>query len=197
MTATNTYTPLDQLAASATRTRTPTVHLHLRRQWEPHRHDRRERDLDLWLRPLRRAHEHDRRRRDETSYSYDLDGNVTGITYPLGAGATWASSDTVTYGYDHADRADLGDRLQRAIPPTSPTPPTACPLLSRSGLAATRSRPIMQPTTHRRRSRFGDGSTLQGVRLLRRTLRAPSPPRPTLPRVRSPRPTTPTTPRAG
>jgi RHS repeat-associated protein len=38
-----------------------------------------------------------------TSYGYDLDGDVTGITYPLGAGATWASTDTVTYGYDHAD----------------------------------------------------------------------------------------------
>jgi len=38
-----------------------------------------------------------------TSYAYDLDGDVIGITYPLGAGATWASTDTVTYGYDHAD----------------------------------------------------------------------------------------------
>jgi len=35
-------------------------------------------------------------------YSYDALGNVTGITYPLGSGATWASSDTVTYGYDSA-----------------------------------------------------------------------------------------------
>ena len=39
-----------------------------------------------------------------TSYGYDLDGDVTGITYPLGAGATWASGDTVAYGYDHADQ---------------------------------------------------------------------------------------------
>ncbi|MGD0056228.1 MAG: hypothetical protein ABSC34_12430, partial [Acidimicrobiales bacterium] len=37
------------------------------------------------------------------SYGYDLDGDVTGIAYPLGAGATWASTDTATYGYDHAD----------------------------------------------------------------------------------------------
>jgi RHS repeat-associated protein len=36
-------------------------------------------------------------------YSYDADGNVTGITYPLPASATWASTDTVTYGYDDAD----------------------------------------------------------------------------------------------
>jgi RHS repeat-associated protein len=40
---------------------------------------------------------------DTTSYSYDLDGNVTGITYPLGSGATWASTDTVAYAYDDAD----------------------------------------------------------------------------------------------
>jgi len=39
-----------------------------------------------------------------TSYSYDVDGNTTGITYPLGSGATWATSDTVTYAYDHADQ---------------------------------------------------------------------------------------------
>jgi YD repeat-containing protein len=39
-----------------------------------------------------------------TSYAYDLDGDVTGITYPLGSGATWASTDTVAYTYDHADQ---------------------------------------------------------------------------------------------
>jgi RHS repeat-associated protein len=38
-----------------------------------------------------------------TSYTYDLDGNVTGITYPLGSSATWADGNTVTYTYDHAD----------------------------------------------------------------------------------------------
>ena len=37
------------------------------------------------------------------SYTYNDDGRPTGITYPLGAGATWATSDTVTYGYDNAD----------------------------------------------------------------------------------------------
>ncbi len=39
-----------------------------------------------------------------TTYSYDVDGNKTGITYPLGSGATWASTDTVSYTYDHADQ---------------------------------------------------------------------------------------------
>src|SRR5437588_118035 len=37
------------------------------------------------------------------SYSYNDDGKTTGITYPLGAGATWATTDTVSYGYDNAD----------------------------------------------------------------------------------------------
>jgi RHS repeat-associated protein len=37
------------------------------------------------------------------SYSYSDDGKTTGITYPLGSGASWASTDTVSYGYDNAD----------------------------------------------------------------------------------------------
>jgi RHS repeat-associated protein/uncharacterized repeat protein (TIGR02059 family) len=36
------------------------------------------------------------------TYSYNNDGETTGITYPLGAGASWATSDTVGYGYDDA-----------------------------------------------------------------------------------------------
>jgi RHS repeat-associated protein len=36
------------------------------------------------------------------SYSYDALGDTTAITYPLGGGATWASTDTVSYGYDPA-----------------------------------------------------------------------------------------------
>jgi RHS repeat-associated protein len=38
------------------------------------------------------------------SYGYNADGQVSGVTYPLGSGATWATSDTVNYGYDHADQ---------------------------------------------------------------------------------------------
>jgi RHS repeat-associated protein len=39
-----------------------------------------------------------------TGYGYDADGDTTGITYPLPSTATWAASDTVSYGYDNADR---------------------------------------------------------------------------------------------
>ena len=38
-----------------------------------------------------------------TGYGYSADGQVTGITYPLPAAATWATSSTVSYGYDNAD----------------------------------------------------------------------------------------------
>jgi RHS repeat-associated protein len=38
------------------------------------------------------------------SYAYDVDGDTTGITYPLPSTATWATTHTVTYGYDEADQ---------------------------------------------------------------------------------------------
>ena len=41
---------------------------------------------------------------ESVAYSYDADGDATGITYPLPAAATWAKSDSVSYGYDKADR---------------------------------------------------------------------------------------------
>jgi RHS repeat-associated protein len=36
-------------------------------------------------------------------YGYDAHGNTTGVTYPLPASATWATTNTVAYGYNHAD----------------------------------------------------------------------------------------------
>jgi RHS repeat-associated protein len=39
-----------------------------------------------------------------TGYSYNADGDVTAIAYPLPSGATWATSDSVSYGYDNADQ---------------------------------------------------------------------------------------------
>ncbi len=36
------------------------------------------------------------------SYGHDALGDTTSITYPLGGGATWANTDMVTYGYDAA-----------------------------------------------------------------------------------------------
>ena len=44
------------------------------------------------------------------SYSFNGLGEETGITYPLGSGATWASTDTVELGYDNAGLLDsMGD----------------------------------------------------------------------------------------
>jgi RHS repeat-associated protein len=37
------------------------------------------------------------------SYSYDADGDTTGTTYPLPSSATWATTHTVTYGYNKAN----------------------------------------------------------------------------------------------
>jgi RHS repeat-associated protein len=37
------------------------------------------------------------------TYTYNDDGQTSAITYPLGAGASWATSDTIAYGYDNAD----------------------------------------------------------------------------------------------
>ena len=37
------------------------------------------------------------------SYTYNGDGKTTSITYPLGSGATWATTDSVDYAYDNAD----------------------------------------------------------------------------------------------
>jgi RHS repeat-associated protein len=36
------------------------------------------------------------------SYSYDANGDTTAITYPLPAGAVWATTSTIGYGYDNA-----------------------------------------------------------------------------------------------
>jgi RHS repeat-associated protein len=37
-----------------------------------------------------------------TGFGYDADGDTSSITYPLPATATWATTPTVSYGYDHA-----------------------------------------------------------------------------------------------
>ncbi len=38
-----------------------------------------------------------------TGYGYDPDGDVSSITYPLPASATWATTDTISYGYNTQD----------------------------------------------------------------------------------------------
>ena len=42
----------------------------------------------------------------DQNISYNADGQVSGITYPLPATATWASTDSVAYGYDNAGQLD-------------------------------------------------------------------------------------------
>jgi RHS repeat-associated protein len=40
----------------------------------------------------------------DVTYGYDADGDNTSLGYPLPAAATWATSDSISYGYDNADR---------------------------------------------------------------------------------------------
>jgi RHS repeat-associated protein len=69
-----------------------------------------------------------------TGYGYNSDGAVTSITYPLPSAATWATSDTVTYGYDHANEmTSVTDFNGNAISITN----TADGKPSSEGLAAT------------------------------------------------------------
>ena len=75
--------------------------------------ERRHRHLQLHLRPVRRTDLVHQRRQATTGYGYDADGDTTGITYPLPASRTWAATDTVSYGYDHADTPHLSHRLQQ------------------------------------------------------------------------------------
>jgi RHS repeat-associated protein len=41
---------------------------------------------------------------ESVAFSYNVDGEATAITYPLPAAATWAKSDSVSYGYNNADQ---------------------------------------------------------------------------------------------
>jgi YD repeat-containing protein len=40
---------------------------------------------------------------ETVSYEYNDEGTVAAITYPLGAGATWATTHTVNYTYDNTN----------------------------------------------------------------------------------------------
>ena len=95
------------------------------------------------------------------SYAYDLDGNIAAITYPLPATATWATTKTVTYGYDNSDRlASVTDLTGGKITITpnadgqqesetlasSPTRPAAAPASTR-GTSTSAARPGITTTT--------------------------------------------------
>ena len=52
-------------------------------------------------------------------YAYNSLGEQTSITYPLGSGATWATSDAVSYSYDPAGRlTSLSDFAGNTVPIT-------------------------------------------------------------------------------
>ena len=66
-------------------------------------------------------------------YSYNADGEPSGITYPLPDSATWARTNTVGYGYDHADQLTsvtdfTGNQI--AITPNADGLPSSQPQIS-------------------------------------------------------------------
>ncbi|MGC1239751.1 MAG: RHS repeat-associated core domain-containing protein, partial [Acidimicrobiales bacterium] len=90
----------------------------------------------------------------------NLDGDVTGITYPLGAGATWASTDTVDYTYNHADEmtsvADFNGNTSD-VTNTADGLPSALTLGSSGDTVTTDYGANDEPSS----ITLGDGSTLQ------------------------------------
>jgi YD repeat-containing protein len=109
-------------------------------------------------------------RNKTTTYGYDLDGDVTGITYPLGSGATWAGTDTVTYTYDHADQlasvTDFNGHTSN-LTVSADGLPTAFTLGASGDTVSTSLRRQRRPVVDHARQRFDTA----GVRVLRRPFR--------------------------
>jgi len=107
VTTTNTYTPLNQVAsASYSGSSAPSV---------SYIYDANGNKLSMTdgsgtstygYDPFNELTSYENGASNTVSYSYNADGKTTGITYPLGSGASWATSDTVSYGYDNADELD-------------------------------------------------------------------------------------------
>ena len=102
VTATNTYTPLDQVSGTSYSDSTHSVSYvydangNRTSMVDAYRH------LLVWVRSLQRAHVCRKRGRQDRLLHLRRPRGHPSITYPLGGGATWASTDTVTYGYDAA-----------------------------------------------------------------------------------------------
>ncbi len=103
VTTTNTYTPLDQLASVAYSDSTPDVSYTYDANGNRTSMSDGTGTSTYVYDPFNELTSYENGAGKTVSYTYDGDGNTTGVTYPLGGGATWATSDTVGYGYDPAD----------------------------------------------------------------------------------------------
>ena len=130
-------------------------------------------------------------------YGYDADGEITGITYPLPASATWATSRHGQLRLSTTPTCSPRSPTSTATRSRSATPPTACPTRSASA-------PVRRHDRHHLRQRptaIGDhAEELQHdpavLHLLRRASRK-HPVRDRHPVLVSRPPPTPMTPRAG
>ena len=130
------------------------------------------------------------------TYGYDADGDNTSIGYPLPAAATWATSDSVSYGYDDADQLTSatdfnGNKI--AITSTADGLPSAETLGSTGDSIITGYDQTDNPSAI---ALENSSSTLQSFTYADAPGGRPSP-RPTPRHRRLARPPTPTTPRAG
>ena len=130
------------------------------------------------------------------SYSYDADGNTTGITYPLGAGATWATQRHRRLRLRQRRRAQLRQRLQRQHDHDREHRRRA-PQLARARLDRRHDQHHLRPNRHPLRDQTHQRLDAAGLLLQRRPLRRDQRPKPTPPPRRSRPPTTPTTPKTG
>ena len=103
VTTTNTYTPLDQLKTVSYSDTTPGVSYSYDANGNRVSMSDATGDSTYSYDPFNELKGYENGAGKHVGYSYDQDGDLNGLTYPLGSGATWATSDTVTYGYDHAD----------------------------------------------------------------------------------------------
>jgi RHS repeat-associated protein len=102
VTATNTYTPLDQLATVSYSDSTHSVSDTYDADGERTAMTDASGTSSYSYDPFGELTSSENGASKTVAYTYDSLGDTTSMTYPLGAGATWANTDTVTYGYDPA-----------------------------------------------------------------------------------------------
>ena len=102
MTATNTYTPLDQVSGTSYSDSTHSVSYTYDADGNRTAMTDASGTSSYSYDPFGELTSTENGASKTVSYGYDALGDTTSITYPLGSGASWASTDTVNYGYDAA-----------------------------------------------------------------------------------------------
>ena len=103
VTTTNTYTPLNQLQAVSYSDSTPGVTYGYDANGNKVSMSDATGNSIYSYDPFNELQDYKNGAGKHVGYAYNQDGNLTSLTYPLGTGATWATSSSITYGYDNAD----------------------------------------------------------------------------------------------